>query len=290
MIFEHGAEILGSFVYVLLALIILLLAKIAKDLVTPYKIEEELTVKDNAALGLSLTGYFAGVVIVFLGATIGDDVIDFESLGPLEALKIVGLDAAWALAGIVFLNFSRIILDKLVLSKFSTQKEIIEDRNVGAGAVEFGSYVSCALVIGGAIYGEGGGPLTALAFFGLGQVALIAFVFIYQLITKYDIHAEIEKDNTAAGTALGGVMIAIGIILFKAASEEFVGWRENLIDFGLMAGIGFALMAALHKITDHVFLPKTSLSKEIAEDRNTAAAWIESVITIGMAAVIYFMI
>ena len=55
-------------VYVGMSLVLLLLAKVVQDLVTPYRIGEQLTSKDNVALALSISGYYLGVVIIFLGA------------------------------------------------------------------------------------------------------------------------------------------------------------------------------------------------------------------------------
>ncbi len=289
MIYE-GLEELGlSIVYVLLGIAILLLAKVIKDLVTPYRIGEELTEKDNPALGLSLTGYFAAVVIVYLGASVGDD-LHIDGISTSQLIKVVGVDALYALGGIAALLAGRIILDKLILFKFETKKEIIEDRNLGTGAVEFGGYVATGLIIAGALSGNGGGPVSAVVFFCLGQLVLILFGLFYQLITHYDIHAEIEKDNVAAGVSLGGSMVAIGVILFRATSFDFVAWDYNLVEFSVLAIVGFFMMLVMHKICDSVFLPKTTLAHEISIDRNVSAAWIESVLSIGMAAIIYFML
>ncbi len=276
-----------SLIYIVLAFLILLVAKVIKDVLTPFKLDEQLTQKDNPALGLAVTGYFAGVIIVLLGATIGPDPEGDPSVS--EILVRIGIDFAYAFGGIVALNIGRLIVDKLVLYKFSTIKEIIEDRNVGTGAVEFGAYVATALIIAGSINGQGGGVLTALGIFAIGQITLIIFSMIYQAVTKYDVHDEIEKDNVAAGVALGGGMVAMGVILLGATSGNFIGWQDSLIQFAYFAIIGFVLLAILRKATDWVLLPGTTLAVEIAKDKNIAAAWIESIVSIGMAVVIFFM-
>ena len=51
----------------------------------------------------------------------------------------------------------------------------------------------------------------------LGQLALIAFAWIYNRITPFDIHDEIEKDNEAAGVSFGGALTAVGIVIGLAA-------------------------------------------------------------------------
>ncbi len=42
--------------------------------------------------------------------------------------------------------------------------------------------------------------------------------------------------------------------------------------------------------TDFVLLPGTTIAHEIATDRNINAAWIEGIVSIGMATIILFMI
>ncbi|MFC1587850.1 DUF350 domain-containing protein [Planctomycetota bacterium] len=281
--------ILFSLAYVVVGFIILILAKIILDLITPYNIDEHLTGKDNPALGLSVTGYFMGVIIIFLGACAGDEDI-WEHLENKAIISALLYDFLYALGGIVALNIGRVVVDKAILRKFSTKKEILEDRNTGTGAVEFGCYIATGLIVAGSINGLGGGWLSALVFFGLGQIALILFALFYQFITKYDIHKEIERDNVAAGVAMGAGMIAIGVILFRATAGDFISWTENLTQFSFFAVIGFLLLVVMRKVTDHVILVKTSLEKEIAVDQNLAAAWLEGVVNIGMATIIFFMI
>ena len=73
-------------------------------------------------------------------------------------------------------------------------------------------------------------------------------------------------------------------------SGDFIGWAENLEDFGYYAVAGFAMLMVLRWIVDFVLLPGTTLHHEIANDRNLNAAWIEGVVAMGMAVVIVVMI
>jgi len=278
--------------FVILGLLVLVIAKIAKDFLTPYKVDEQLTEKDNPALGLSMTGYYLGVIIIFIGV-LYDDLAGGVEYTP----QAFGADMievfCYSLGGILLLNISRVVVDKCVLTNFSTHKEIITDKNVGTGAVEFGNYIASGLIIAGALNGEGLGEwwneaLIALVFFALGEVGLIIFSRIYQVFTKYDIHHEIEQDNVAAGVALGGNMAAIGIVLLKGLKGDFTGWTENLCAFGIYAIAGFILLLLVRWIADLFMLPNATFDEEIAKDRNIAAAWIESAVSIGSASIIFF--
>jgi len=270
--------------FVALGFIVLIIAKITKDYVTPYNDDEHLTEKDNPALGLSRMGYYLGVITVFLGTLHEPEDLDLEyTFGDYwNDLLVVFL---YSLAGIALLNVSRFLMDKLILRRFCMKKEILEDRNSGTGAVQCGNYITSGLIIAGAFHGEGD-ILSAAVFFALGQAALIVFVGFYQLITRYDIHAQIEKDNVAAGVALGGNMVAIGVILLKGLSGNFVSWSDNILGFGVYAVVGCILLFVVRWTADVFMLPNATFDKEIAEDRNLAAAFIECAVVIGAAVIV----
>lgn len=270
--------------FIVLYLVIIVIAKFINDILTPYSVDNQLTNKDNNALAISISGYFIAITAIFLGGLFG------PSKGLLEDLLIVSEYTAF---GIVLLNISRVINDKLILYKFSNVKEIIKDRNAGTGAVQFGSYIASGLIIAGSIHGESGssvnivmGFLTTFAFFCAAQVSLILFTFIYNLVTPYDIHDEIEKDNVAAGVSLAGALIAIGIILMKGASGNFISWKYNFSKFGLDALLIFILLPIVRIFFDKLIIPKSDLSHEIKNDRNLGAAFLEASIMISFSIVL----
>jgi uncharacterized membrane protein YjfL (UPF0719 family) len=263
--------------YIGVALVLLVIATFAKDLMTPFKIREELTAKDNPAVGLSVAGYYMGVMIVCIGPLLtapGKDVPLWKDL--LET-------AGYTLLGILLLNASRVILDKVLLRDFSTVKEIIEDRNAGTGAVEMGAYIASGLMIAGALHGRGGGPHTLLIMYAVGQVALILYGMLYRVACRYDVHAEIEKDNVAAGVALGLNLIAIGVVMAKGLSGDFKSLPGHLAQAGIIFVIGTVFLLVLRVAVDYALLPGVKIKKEIVEDQNLNAAWVEGAVLAGMA-------
>lgn len=279
-------------VYVGLAVVILALARLVQDLITPFHIGEQLTHKDNAALALSIAGYYLGVVIIFVGALYDPfAVVTDTGLGFTEAYwREVGLVAAYSVAGIVVLNIARILVDKLVLYQFSTIDEIVEQHNTGAGAVEFGVYFATSLIIAGSISGAGGGPLTSLAFAGLGLVVTMLFVLFYELTTSFSIHDEIENDNTAVGVALGGNLMAVGIVVLKAVSGDFSDWATSLISFAVFSIIGFILLLIVRLLVDRVLFMGVKVSDELVIDRNLGVAFIEATVVISISLVLFFAV
>ena len=106
-------------IYVVMGVALLAIGRLAQDVVTPYKIQEQLRDKDNVALALSITGYYLGIVIVFLGAVYQPSTLTADAVFNLgftteyweDVLRVL----VYSLVGIVVLNVARIVVDKLVL-------------------------------------------------------------------------------------------------------------------------------------------------------------------------------
>ncbi len=275
-----GDDLIRGIIFLFLSVALFFISKVAKDYLTPYKINDQLR-ESNVAVSISVMGYLFATIIVLLGAFMGpsgnlvDDISGF---------------IGYAALGIVLLNVSRVVNDKFLLRKFCNIKEIIEDRNAGAGAVEFGAYIASGLVVAGSIHGQGGGVHTALVFFALSQVVLILFTFIYDLITPFNVHDEIEKDNVAAGVAFGGTLVALGIILFKGSVGDFISWQYNLTNFAVSTGTSIVVLPLIRIFLDKVMLPRTDLNHAISRDRNVAIGLLEMTVAISFAVILYFMI
>ena len=277
-------------VYVGIGMVVLVIGKLIQDLLTPYKINNQLRTKDNVALGLSITGYYLGIVIVFLGAV-------FQDLSPIDGLgfttdywKDVLEVFLTSLAGIAALNLARIAVDRLVLHRFSTERKIIDDQNAGTGAVEAGVYVAAALVIAGSVSGEGGGPETSLAFAALGLLVLVLYTLFYELTTSFNIHDQIDGNNTAVGVALAGNLVAIGIVVLKAVFGDFVTWEDALAGFITFAVFGFGLLLAMRLVVDLIMFPRVKVADELAIDRNLGVALIESAVVVSASLILFFAV
>lgn len=264
-------QVITALIYLAAVFVVLLLAKWAYDMThRRFVLRAELLENDNFALALSVIGYYLGVVLALGGILTGpaavwwvDDVLDIFF---------------WGICAIVLQNLSGLFNDKLVLRKFDNQKEIIEDRNAGTGIVEAGNYIATGLIIAGAISGEGGDLMTALAFWIFGQAALVIASRIYDLITPYDIHQEIQNDNIAVGVAFSGALIAIGLIVQVSIAGDFVSWPANLSQFAVYLAFGLLSLPLMRFLTDKLLLPGARLTDELVnqEKPNIGAGAIEA--------------
>jgi uncharacterized membrane protein YjfL (UPF0719 family) len=264
--------------------VLLLLGKLINDLLhREYRLNFELTEKDNAALALATTGYYSGLVLAIGGVLVGpslsivDDLID---------LSIYGLLA------IVLVNVSWYVCDKLILFKFKISEELIRDHNQGTGAVSAGMSIASGFIIFGSVQGQGGSVWTVIVLWAIGQAILILAGLVYEFVTPYNIHDEIEKDNVAAGVSFAGALVAIGAIVGLAAESDFESWAVNLPDYLGYSVLGLALLPLIRLLTDKVLLPTVKLTDEIArQDRpNVGAAYIEAFSYIAAAFIIYWCV
>jgi len=261
--------------------VLFLVAKALKDFLTPYRLVEELALRDNFAVGISLGGYFLASAFIFVGAVTG------PSAGLLKDIVTV---SSYAVLGLVFLNLSRWSLDKLVFHKFCNITAIVEDRNCGMAAVRFGVYVATGLIAGASVHGEGGGALTAIVFFVLGQGVLIIFSKVYDWITPYELQTEVQSGNLAAGVAFGGNIAALGLIIAKSVSGDFVNWAVNLTIFAEVAVTGIIILQIVRFFMDKLILTGHDINKEISEDKNVAAGFVEMSVAISFALVLIVLI
>lgn len=287
-----GEEILSAavnFILLLELFLFLFVGKWVYDKVTDFSFHEELTVKDNLAFAITLLGYLSGITIVLLGVHSGDDIALKQSQGLLRYLFYQVLDiASYSILAIALLLLSRGVSDRFILHGFCIHKEIIDDKNSGTGVVIFASFVSTALIVNASISGEGSGIISCLFFFIIGQIVLVLFSKLYQFITPFDIHDEIEKDNVAVGCSFAGTLIAIGILVAKGITGEFDGFGDFISHFMLYSILGFILFPAIRIAFDRHFIPGVDLSEELVKDRNIGLGVLEGSLAIIVATAIFY--
>lgn len=266
-----SVEQIGTgFIYLAVVLGLLVLGKWLYDaLHRRFVLRTELVEKDNLAVALAVSGYYLGLVIVLGGVVSGP--ASFSLLDDVIGLVIFGG------LGIVLLNLSAWVNDTVVFSKFDNEREIVEDRNAGMGAVEAGNYIAVGLITAGAMSGEGG-LVPGLVYWFAGLVALIVAGLLYDKMTSYDLHDQIEKDNVAVGVAFAGVLVGFGNIIRLAGEGDFVSWNQSLTEFGYYTVVGLILLPLVRLFADKVLLPGASLSDELVKDRpNLGAGVLEAV-------------
>jgi len=272
--------VLQSLAYVFVSCILLFLSKVLFDKILLFKSSEEIK-KGNSAAIISFAGYIFGISAVLIGAFIGPSAKNFG----FDLL----LYASYAVAGMAFMLASGLIVDKMMFPGFDCKKEILEDRNIGMGAVYFGFYIATGLIVSACVTGDYGGILSSVIYYFAGMALMFLFLKVYDKIAPYSIHGEIEKDNYAAGIALSGNIIAIGLILMKATLADMSDIKGSIILYLIDLSAIFLLLPAARFILGNFIFRKVKINNEI-EKNNVSAGIAEFVSIVCFALFIFFMI
>lgn len=271
-----------GFVFVIISVLIIGLAKFMADRRT-VEFDDDAHIDDgNLAIGVRRAGLYLGIAIA-LSASIGGD-----SRGFLPDVITLFTDGALIL---ICLFSCRHINDKIMLGPINNDQECMKG-NASVGIVEACMYIATGFVLNGSLSGSSNtlleSVLSTIVFFILGQFTLLVFGYLYELITPFNVRDEIQNSNLAAGLGLGGILIALGIILRSSIEGPFTGWSIDIVNFGMYALYGIIMLLVFRLIIDKMLLPTTKLSVEIVEDKNVAALLVVESAIIAVAIIIAF--
>ncbi|MFA8300399.1 MAG: DUF350 domain-containing protein [Hyphomicrobiales bacterium] len=282
------SHIANGVIYLIEGLVLITIAKLVYGIVRPkINVKSELVDKDNFSFSLAHVGYFIGLIIALGGIMSG------TSYGLVQDILDLCI---YGILVIILLNLGIWLNDKLVFGKLSLRREIIEDRNEGAGVIEAANAIASGLIIYGAILGESesylNGILYTVIFWAIGQVLLVITSKIYNLITPYDVFGEIERDNVAVGVGFAGTTIAIGNLICYAISADGATIGELVFNILFYTIFGLILLPLARTFCDVVLLPGRKLTDEIVnqEKPNVGAAVIEAFAYIASSVLIIWSI
>jgi putative membrane protein len=118
-----------------------------------------------------------------------------------------------------------------------------------------------------------------LAFFAVAVVALVVFLTIFELVTRYDDWAEIKAGNLSVAMATGGKIFGI-CNLFRFAILN----NDTMVHSLIWAGYGFLLLLVSYFIFEFL-TPYFKIDEEIKKD-NRAVGFLSMVISISFSYVI----
>lgn len=282
---DYSAFLTGfgkGFVFVIISIVIIWFAKIIADRRTK-EFDDDAHIDDgNLAVGLRRAGLYLGIAIA-LSATIGG-----ESKGFLSDVITLAADGILIL---ICLFSCRYVNDRIMLGHINNDQECMKG-NSAVGIVEACMYIATGFVLNGSLSGLSNtlveSVLSTIVFFILGQLVLLIFGYLYEVITPFNVRDEIKENNLAAGLGLGGILVAMGIILRGSIEGPFTGWGSDIVNFGMYAIYGIIMLLVFRIVIDKILLPTTKLAVEITEDKNVAALLVAESAIIAVAIIIAF--
>ena len=267
-----------SGVFLLLCLVLFFAAQLAFRMFNPsFKVNKELTEKDNLSFYLGYLGYFLGFLMIIGGV--------MNSEGSGDFFSEIKLSLIYGAIGILVLNLTSLILDKIIHPKLRLWDEIIVHRNTAVGITKGVHYFATGLIVGGVMLTEVDKPVQAGIFLIFALViGSIGFMY-YDFITPFNVRKEIYKGNKAAAIGAGGAQVAFAILIYSGFQIVHSSWEQSLLLIGVDILAGFILLPIIRLIVDKVFIPTAKLTDEIVnqEKPNLGAGLFEAGSYIGGA-------
>ncbi len=241
-----------------------------------YDADHAIEEQSNLAVALRRAGLYLGIMLGMYGVI----------SGPSRGLVLDLWDiASYGVIVSVFFVFARGFNDMVVLGSMRNTDEV-KGGNIAVGLVECGALIATGVIAMASMQGQGGSYLTAVIFFIIGQLALLAVTLVYEWVTPWSVGDEIKTGNPAAGLKLGSLMVAVAIATSGAIAVDFTSWGNNLTILVFDGGLAVLFMMALSYLIDRFFLPGTDIETEIVRDRNVAALAVVAALQIAGAFVI----
>jgi len=258
----------------LIAIIILLLiARVMNQMVIKTSITDALIKKDNPALGIQISGYLFGVLLIIGSVLSGSNIHDIW-------VTVMWI-AIYGIGSIIFLNLFTTLGLRMIVSK--SCMPAIKSGNVAAGIVSAGGYIATARIISASVAGDSHGPWeSAVIFFVAGMIAFLIITYIFRLLTAYNDNEEILSGNVAAALSYAGLMVAVGLIVGHSIEGDFVDYQSSFNGFGKALLVVIALYPIRQWVVQGLLLGGGftiyggRLDKEIKEDKNISAGVIEA--------------
>jgi len=235
-----------------------------------YSLTVETTINDNPAVGVRFGLFLVAAATSFV------NLLEPSGSGLKQNFDIL---AFYGLVSILLLIVAREVNDKLILYRLSNDSEVIGKRNTAIAVVEGSSYLGTAFITSGAFSNVDAGIGAALVWFAVGQCFLVLLDNIYSIAAP-GIQDALAAQNLAVALSLGGFLVAGGLALGSAIAGESYGWVQDSIDVGYYLAIWLLVITVVQFVLNKIFLPGTTLRKELLADRNVAAGIIEAALFI----------
>lgn len=262
------------FAYVAVALVVTLGFRFVLDRLTPYDDTADVVDRKIGPVGLQRGALYVALFIGMSGSLMARPHVFYAN---------VGVFAVDAVIMAVALIVSTWVTDKYLLLHVKNSLEL-EAGNWSVAIVETGAYLALGFILNGAFAGVGGGWLSGLEFWVIGQGTLAGLYGLYEWRTRCDVDIEIRNRNVALGIEVGGFLLAMGIIERFAIVGPFTGWWRDIVSYLEALVPGLIAIAIVLWFVD-LAMPRITLRGK-PHHGNIAASLVFAGVAVGAAVLI----
>ena len=258
---------------VMLVLLLAIFGKFVFNLINKGMISD-IVENNSKTFSFRFGAFLFGIIFALSGEMIG------ISNGILQdMLSFLG----YSVLMMVLFTIAVFIGDKIILRKLNNTDELREG-NMAVAVFEALYIISTGIIARASLVGEGGGVVSVILFFILGQIMLILFFLVALAWTPFDDISEIKKGNVAAGLLLGGMLFSISIINYYSIIGDSTGMINDLFLYFISVIKGGILLLVFSTLLDKIVFPKIRLSKDaIVRDSNWGFVLVVVLVTTAMS-------
>jgi uncharacterized membrane protein YjfL (UPF0719 family) len=254
-------------------------------------VKEEVAEKDNPAFGFVIAMSFLSFFIIMAAASTGGDVVAWYE----EIILMV----SYGISGILMLLTSKIIFDKVSMSKFHIQEQLNKG-NLAAGIVSGGNLIATSMIVFAYMSWVKGTDLDSLLIvlygFVLSQVLLsISTLIRIKMHNTFDGEGESLQDsiingNIAVAIRFTGYRLAMAMAPIIALShypyEAGYGYllATEIFLTSIFLGVIYIIGTVIAK---KIVFSSIDFCDETNKQKNIGTAWIEFAFVIGIALLNY---
>ncbi|MBL4640013.1 MAG: DUF350 domain-containing protein [Kordiimonadaceae bacterium] len=277
-----------------LVLTVLVLASIRYiiGMISSVNTKEELTVRNNPALGISLAGVVLGVGIIMSGVISGD-----ASASLQEEIITVALSAV---IGIILIFAARMIFDKISMPNFKVRDALL-DGNVSVAVMDMGNVIATALIIKAVFVTSETGSIN-LMLAGIGSFVvsqLLLSVASYYRIALFNKHHDSSlQDNVLAGNValslrFAGFRIGMAFAISGALALAPLDLNNLVSSLGIWLGVGLIQMVVVvvfAAICEKALFAGVNTRDEVDNQKNVAVGATQAALLTSIGLIVFTLV
>jgi uncharacterized membrane protein YjfL (UPF0719 family) len=222
--------------------------------------DHQIVLTDNKAMCVAYSAFVVSVMLACSGTRIP---LDYDD-DPMQSLMDFLL---YSTLTYLLLMIACVMQSKLLLIKLNVRRELLK-RNVSVALTFGGVAIASAINLRASMMGSPSSQSFAetlgvtVMYFVMGQICVLVFGWVFQIITLYDDQKEAVANNAAAGIKWGSNLIALAVI-----SSAPIERTSELASFWAFTGIGSVFLILFDFAVSYLLVPG-NLMQEISKDQN----------------------
>lgn len=279
-------------VNLIIATAVLVCVRFVIGFISKVDMKHELSVRDNAAMGISLAGVIFAVGLIMVG------VIDGEPSADLMA-EIISI-AISGILGIILVFGARVIFDKTSFPGFGISDEV-KKGNIAVSVIDAGNVIATAIIIKTVFLNADSGS-ESLLIVGFGSFVvsqiLLTVASYYRIILfnrhhKSSLEDNVVKGNVALALRFVGFRLGMALAISGALTLAPISLDNLLTSLAIWLGISLVqmiLVGGFSLIVEKILLAGVDTRNEVDNQNNLAVGATQAAIAITIGLIMFTLV